>query len=350
MLFLREAQAAAKLVHPNVVAAFDAGEAGGHFFLVLEYVDGPNLDQLVRQQGPLPVNVACDFIKQTANGLQAAHTLGMVHRDIKPANLLVQRSDRGYPDSSGSQEHWPGLIKVSDFGLARLHSPETGATKVDLGSTICTTRNTVMGTPDFLSPEQARDLHDTDIRSDLYSLGCTFYFLLTGQVPFPGGTALEKLIRHNTEQPAPLEDFRSDLPAKVIDIVQRLLSKKPEERYQTPRELAEMLEPFALRVGSQWEAPPASSNPDLDADVTPMNELETSSSDVLEENSWDEWSAMQSTGMPDLSPTPMTATIRTRTPSTKRRLSRGEKMMLLCFFGVAVLLFALLAVLMALVE
>ncbi len=349
VLFLREAQAAAKLVHPNVVAAFDAGESQGHFFLVLEFVDGPNLDQLVRRHGPLPVNVACDYTKQTANGLHAAHILGMVHRDIKPANLLLQRSDPRYADSSSPQEHSPGLIKISDFGLARLHSP-VGELAVDLGSTICTTRNTVMGTPDYLSPEQARDLHETDIRSDLYSLGCTFYYLLTGKVPFPGGTALEKLIRHNSEQPAPLENFRSDVPSQVIDIVQRLMHKDPNERYQTPRELAEALEPFAVRIASQWMAPPAPSNPDLDADATPMSEVEPSSPDILESNSWDEWSALQSTDMPDESPTPMTATIRPRTPSPRRRLNRWEITMLLCFVGTAILLLAALSVMIAVID
>src|SRR5262249_44838474 len=159
---------------------------GDRYYLVLEYVDGPNLDQLVRQQGPLPVGLACDYIKQTANGLRAAHALGMVHRDIKPSNLLVQRR--------GLHEDAPGLIKINDFGLARLHAPEVSADAPNHAGTILVKQNTVMGTPDYLSPEQARDLHSADIRSDLYSLGCTFYYLLTGRVVFPGGTPLEKLL------------------------------------------------------------------------------------------------------------------------------------------------------------
>src|SRR5262249_38424540 len=157
-------------------------EVGGRYYLVLEYVDGPNLDQLVRRQGPLPVGQACDYVRQVAHGLQAAHSLGMVHRDIKPANLMVQL--RGL-DGTASL----GVVKISDFGLARLHVPGEEA---ETGATIVTRENTVMGTPDYLSPEQARSLHQTDIRSDLYSLGCTFYFLLTGEVPFPGGNTLEK--------------------------------------------------------------------------------------------------------------------------------------------------------------
>jgi len=263
-LFLREAQAIARIVHPNVVAAFDASKEDGHYFLVLEYVDGPNLDQLVRKQGPLPVGLACDYIKQTANGLQAAHALGMVHRDIKPSNLLVQQRT---PD-----EHSPGLLKISDFGLARLSAPPSEA-GTDLAGTILTKQNTVMGTPDFLSPEQARDLHRADIRSDLYSLGCTFYYLLTGRPTFPGGTAVDKLIRHSVEEPAPLSDFRLDVPAAVAAIVQRLLCKAPEERYQTPRELAEALEPYAVGGPTPWASPPPPCNREFDTAVPPATKI-----------------------------------------------------------------------------
>jgi serine/threonine-protein kinase len=251
-MFLREVRAVAQLVHPNLVTAFDANLVGDRYYLVLEYVDGPNLDQLVRTRGPLAVGQACDFIRQAASGLQCAHAASMVHRDIKPANLLVQRlaADGG-----------PGLVKVSDFGLARLQeSPDAGPG----GGTLITRPNTVMGTPDFLSPEQARNLHNTDIRSDLYSLGCTFYYLLTGQVPFPGGTSLEKLIRHNTEQPTPVEELRPEAPAPVAAIVRRLMAKKPEERFRTPAELAAALEPFSVRGPTPWEPSRPSSDPDLE--------------------------------------------------------------------------------------
>src|SRR5205807_7922381 len=122
--------------------------------------------------------------------------------------------------------------KVSDFGLARLARPAGEAGQKP--TTIVTKDGTVMGTPDYLSPEQSRSLHRTDIRSDLYSLGCTFYFLLTGQVPFPGGSPFDKLIRHATEQPRPIGDFRADVPAEVTAIVERLMAKDPEDRYQTP--------------------------------------------------------------------------------------------------------------------
>jgi serine/threonine-protein kinase len=281
-LFLREARAVAQLVHPNIVTAFDANEAGGRYFLVLEYVDGPNLEQLVRRQGPLPADVACDYVRQIANGLQCAHNLGMVHRDIKPANLLVQTRGR----APGS----PGLVKISDFGLARLNAPPTDGTTPDVSNsgTIVARENTVMGTPDYLSPEQSRNLHSVDIRSDLYSLGCTFYFLLTGQVPFPGGNTLDKLIRHSTEVPVPVSAFRQDVQEPVLAIVARLMAKEPQERFQTPAELADALQPYALSGPTPWAPyrPPSGAN--LDATATPAEDLATASGADFHFESFDE--------------------------------------------------------------
>ena len=252
-LFLREVRAAAQLVHPNVVTAFDASLSGDRYYLVLEYVHGPNLDQLVRDRGPLDIGQACDFVRQAACGLQAAHALGMVHRDVKPSNLLVQLAAGAWsPDQTPARARAArqGLVKVSDFGLARLQAPEDH----DGTGTILTRPNTVMGTPDYLSPEQARNLHKTDIRSDLYSLGGTLYFLLTGRVPFPGGNALEKLIRHNTEEPTPLEELRPEVPPAVAAIVRKLMAKHPADRYQTPAELVEALEPFSVSGPTPWDS------------------------------------------------------------------------------------------------
>ena len=155
-LFCRELEAVGKLSHPNIVIALDANEINGRHFLVMEYVDGPNLEELVRRQGPLSLGLACDYIMQAANGLQAAHLAGIVHRDIKPANLLVQRR--------GLETDAPGLVKLTDFGLARLLD-ETGQ---PVGSVLAKP-NIVMGTPDFLAPEQARNQHAVDIRADLYA-------------------------------------------------------------------------------------------------------------------------------------------------------------------------------------
>lgn len=234
-LFLREVRAAGQLSHPNIVTAYDANKLDGRHFLVLEYVDGPNLSEFVREHGPLPVGLACEIVRQTAVGLQYAHERGMVHRDIKPSNLLIERVEKTRTP----------LVKILDFGLARLHEPH----KQDGSDSVLTQANIIMGTPDFLSPEQARGLHNADIRSDLYSLGCTFYYLLTGRVPFPGGTSLQKLLRHGTEEPSPVEQ---DVPAPVLAILRRLLAKKPEDRFQTPADLAAALMPYADPVVPFW--------------------------------------------------------------------------------------------------
>ncbi len=238
LLFLHEVQAAAKLNHPNIVMAFDANEIDRRHYLAMEYVDGANLERYVKDRGPLPVGLACEIIFQTANGLQHALEKGMVHRDIKPANLLLQHD----VDSRTLQ------IKVLDFGLARLQSRDKSVPE----KTLPTRENIIMGTPDFLSPEQSRDLHEVDIRADLYSLGCTFYFLLTGLVPFAGGKILDKLARHNSEVARPIEEIRSDVPPKVANIVRKLMAKAPEDRHQTPYELMDALALYAAPMNAEW--------------------------------------------------------------------------------------------------
>jgi serine/threonine-protein kinase len=256
-MFKHEMRAIAQLVHPNIVTAFDANKVGDRYYLILEYVDGPNLDQLVKLGGPLSIGQACDFIRQAAQGLQCAHIHGMVHRDIKPANILVQRRT-----ADGS----PGLVKISDFGLARLVDPGSGENP---SATKLMKPNTVMGTPDYLSPEQARSLKSTDIRSDLYSLGCSFYFLLTGQVPFPGGSSMEKLIRHSQNEPYPIESLRPELPVEFVAIVKKLMSKKPEDRFQTPAEVVQVLEPYSVSGPTPWDSIRAAQECVLEA-VTPV--------------------------------------------------------------------------------
>lgn len=243
-LFEREVKAAARLNHPNIVTAFDANQVGDRFFLVMEFVDGPNLNDMVKEHGPLPVSQACDYIRQAAIGLQYAHDLGMVHRDIKPSNLLVQKNKIN--PATGSS-----IVKILDFGLARLNTSEDGSPGDD---SIDVKAQTVMGTPDFLSPEQARNLHATDSRSDLYSLGCTFYFLLTGKPPFQGGSTLEKLIRHSTVPVTPITNLRQDISPEVAAIVHRLLEKKPDDRYQSASDLAAVLLPFTNKENTNWVA------------------------------------------------------------------------------------------------
>ena len=196
--FRREVLANTRLHHANIVMAFDADEVDGNLFLAMEYVDGPNLEKQIEEEGAMPIFLAAAVMHQTALALQFAHELGMVHRDIKPANLLL-------PRSGSLAKHTP-LVKVVDFGLARLqprNSPNNQTLDKDCG---------FVGTPFFMSPEQANNLHDVDIRSDLYSLGCTFYYALTGEIPFPGNTLAEVLASHLTRKAPPLEELRADIP------------------------------------------------------------------------------------------------------------------------------------------
>ena len=242
--FYREVQVLSQLSHPNVVHAYDAGPIGATHFLVMEYVEGTDLSQLVKRNGPLAVDRACNYIRQAACGLAHAHEKGLVHRDIKPSNLLLtgngERGTRNENDG-GSTFHVPrsALVKILDLGLARLRQGADGeitSTLTPVGSGSVT-----MGTPDYLAPEQALDFHQVDIRADIYSLGCTFFYLLTGQPPFPGGSMAQKLMRHQQVPPPPLGKFRTDVPPGVEAVLQRMLAKRPGDRFQTPGELATSL-------------------------------------------------------------------------------------------------------------
>jgi WD40 repeat protein/DNA-directed RNA polymerase specialized sigma24 family protein/tRNA A-37 threonylcarbamoyl transferase component Bud32 len=221
--FRREVEAAAMLAHPNIVTAHDAEQAGETHFLVMEYVEGVSLDRLVERQGPLPVGLACDYVRQAALGLQHAHEHGMVHRDLKSQNLMVGRD---------------GRVKILDFGLARF------AREGDAGGGV-TQAGAVVGTPDYMAPEQAGQPGQADIRADLYSLGCTLYHLLAGRPPFVGGAALEKLLAHQDRQLADLAAARPDVPPELAGVVARLLAKDPAARFQTPTEVAAVLARFA---------------------------------------------------------------------------------------------------------
>jgi WD40 repeat protein/serine/threonine protein kinase len=240
--FFREIRVAAKLDHPHIVLAYDAGEVNGRHYYAMEYVPGIDLGRLVRKSGPLAVERACELIRQTALGLQHAFEAGLVHRDIKPTNLLLvsprktlAKKTAGRPASETSITN--ERVKILDMGLVRSESLDHSAQ--DPAS--LTLVQAVLGTPDYIAPEQARNPKHADIRSDLYSLGCTFYYLLTGQVPFPGEVAMEKLIKHWMEQPTPLQELRPETPGKVTSLVERLMAKKPEERYQTPFDVIQAL-------------------------------------------------------------------------------------------------------------
>jgi hypothetical protein len=228
--FRLEVTAAARLSHPNIVTAHDAEQAGDLHFLVMEYVEGTSLSHLVKQRGPLPLVHACNAARQVALGLQHAFEQGMVHRDIKPQNLMLTPK---------------GQVKILDFGLARILTEGAGA---GAGAALTLTEPGMMlGTPDFMAPEQARDPRGADIRADIYSLGCTLYFLLAGVPPFPRGTALEKILAHLQDAPRPLDRHRADIhiPAELVAIVARMMEKDPGRRYQTPVEVATALVPFA---------------------------------------------------------------------------------------------------------
>jgi serine/threonine protein kinase len=229
--FKREVVAVTQLCHPNVVMAYDANEADGQLFLVMEYVEGQNLDALVRRQGPLPVALACELMRQAARGLQYAHEKGIVHRDIKPGNLLVLNDGLARLAANPEQATAPVVVKVVDFGLARLHQT-TRTNTLQLQN-----EKSFLGTPDYVSPEQARDVHAVDIRSDLYSLGCTFYHALTGQRPFRGKTTLEIVIKNLNEDAEPLEEARPEVPPALCAAIRRLMEKDPARRFQSPAEL-----------------------------------------------------------------------------------------------------------------
>lgn len=228
--FHREIQAVAQMAHPNVVIAYDADQVDDTHFFVMEYVEGVDLAKLVKQHGALPTSVACEYVRQAALGLQHAHERGLVHRDIKPSNLLVT--------TTGVPAGRPGAVKILDMGLARLRqSCATGSDEPSLTKT-----GAVMGTPDYMAPEQARDSRSVDIRADLYSLGCTLHFLLTARAVFPADTLQEKFYKHWFEAPPPID--QANVPGDVVALVQKLLAKSPEDRFQTPAELAAALAPF----------------------------------------------------------------------------------------------------------
>jgi eukaryotic-like serine/threonine-protein kinase len=238
--FYREARAVAALDHPNIVRAYDIDQDDNLHFLVMEYVDGASLQEMIRRTGPMDPLRACHYMYWSAIGLQHAHANGLIHRDIKPGNILVDRT---------------GVVKILDLGLARFFHDEDDAItkKYD---------ESVLGTADYLAPEQAVDSHGVDGRADIYSLGATFYFLLTGQPPFADGSVAQKLLWHQSKTPKPLRTVRPEVPEAVDAIVAKMMAKKPEDRYQTPGELAEAMQPF---THAEIPPPPEAEMPQLSA-------------------------------------------------------------------------------------
>jgi serine/threonine protein kinase len=236
--FYREARAVAAIDHPNIVHAYDIDQDENLHFLVMEYVDGASMQEIVKKTGPLSILRACHYIRQSAIGLDHAQRAGLVHRDIKPGNILVSRE---------------GAVKILDMGLARFFNDDDDilTRKFD---------ENVLGTADYLAPEQALDSHTVDIRADIYSLGATFYFLLTGKTPFGEGTVAQKLFWHQSRNPRAVREARPDAPVGVEAIISKMMAKEPAQRYQTPAELVDALAPFTqTAIG----APPESEMPKL---------------------------------------------------------------------------------------
>jgi uncharacterized protein (TIGR03067 family) len=244
--FRREVKAAAQLSHPNIVHAYDADQAGDLHFLVMEYVEGVSLARLVAEEGPLLPAQACEYVRQAALGLQYAHERGMVHRDVKPHNLMLTPA---------------GQVKVLDFGLARFAlrslaaDGAAGDTPAAAGEAL-TQLGTVVGTPDYIAPEQAADAAAADIRADVYSLGCTLYHLLAGAPPFHAETVVGKVRAHAERAPRPLAEVRPHLPAGLAAVVERMMAKDPARRYPTPAEVARALAPFLPGAPRRRQAPP----------------------------------------------------------------------------------------------
>lgn len=236
--FHTEIQAIAQMAHPNVVTAYDADQVGDVHFLVMEYIDGTDLTKIVKSRGPLPIPEACGYVYQAAIGLQHAFELGLVHRDIKPSNLLVTRET--------------GVVKILDFGLARL-----AEASLSPGQQRVTQEGLVLGTPDFLAPEQARNPAGVDIRADIYALGGTLYYLLTASPPYEGATTTDKLLRHCNDPPPDARQKRPEVPEHLARLIQWFMAKLPEHRPQTPLELALALQPYCPPPGITVRPVPA---------------------------------------------------------------------------------------------
>ena len=237
--FYREGRAVATLDHPNIIKVYDIDFDGKLHYLVMEFAAGSTLQDIVKKKGPMDFVRAAHYIAQAALGLQHAHEGGLVHRDVKPGNILLDRD---------------GTIKVLDLGLARFFNDQGDNLTREHDATA------ILGTADYLAPEQAINSHTVDVRADIYSLGMTFYYLLTGSAPFADGTLNQKLIWHQVRQPEPIAGRRPDVPAELAAVLERMIAKDPAERFQTPAAVVEALAPW---VQDAIEPPPADEMPEL---------------------------------------------------------------------------------------
>src|SRR6516162_5105518 len=244
--FLREIRSAAKLSHANVVTAYHALQVGDLLAFAMEYVEGQDLASLVKARGPLPVAYACYYVQQAALGLQHAYEEKMVHRDIKPQNLMLTQKGKKH------------IVKVLDFGLAK-------ATREKTEDTGLTGEGAMLGTPDYIAPEQTLDAAKADIRADIYSLGCTLYYLLSGRPPFSASSLGAILMAHQMEEAKPLNIVRPEVPEELAAVVRKMMAKSTDKRYQTPLEVVQVLAPFV----KQGAIPKASPELSLGAEPKP---------------------------------------------------------------------------------
>ena len=249
--FYLEGRAAAALNHKNIVRIYDIGNEKDTHYMVMEYVDGFDLYELVKRKGPLDFDDVADYARQAAIGLQHAHAKGLVHRDIKPGNLLLTKD---------------GVVKILDLGLALFREDSESLTMVH--------NEKVLGTADYLSPEQAINSHDVDHRADIYSLGCTVYYMLTGQPPFPEGTLAQRIAMHQTKEPESISKIRKDCPMRLVEIVQLMMRKKLEERVQDAGEVVRIMQEFVDRN-------PTNSNLGIEQNVTGVPQLPQQQNQVV---------------------------------------------------------------------
>jgi len=249
--FLREVELIGRLNHENVVHALDAGVAHRGYWLAMEYVQGPDLGRVLKSQGSLGIGRACEYARQVALGLQHIHERGMIHRDVKPANIALSTNGRS--------------VKVLDVGLARSQCTDAGLSQA----------KRIIGTPDYASPEQMLDSRRANPQADLYALGCTLYHLLAGSVPFPGGTVMDKALRHLRETPPPIEQLRPNLPEGLGAVVRKLMARRRTDRYRTAAEAANALAPFVATFDASEAIPfdDSTATFPVTSDLPTLNEL-----------------------------------------------------------------------------